>query len=84
MGVDDEPIPASRRKKRIVVNEPVVGGVGNRNRNTSDIKRPITSKTDLPAYFLNALMCPESYKNPEAIRVNFKSEHIILLCDMAE
>ena len=66
-----------------MINEPVIGGNGNRNRVSSDIRRPLTSKQDLPHFFLNNLMHPETFKNAEALKINFRSDHIIMLCDMA-
>ena len=84
VGIEDEPIPLSKKKKRVIVNEPVIGGVANRNRGTSDIRRPLTAKQDLPHFFLNNLMHPENYKNAEALKMNFRVDHIIMLCDMAE
>lgn len=29
-------------------------------------------------------MHPETFKNAEALKINFRSDHIIMLCDMAE
>jgi hypothetical protein len=49
-----------------------------------DIKRPLTSKQDIPHLFLNQLMHPKNYLNAEALKINLKADHIIMLCDLAE
>jgi hypothetical protein len=33
--------------------EPIIGNIGNRNKSTMDIKRPFTTKQDIPHIFLN-------------------------------
>ncbi len=64
--------------------EPIIGNLGNRNKSNIDIKRPLTTKQDIPHLFLNQLMHPKTYLNADALKVNFKPEHIIMLCDLAE
>ena len=64
--------------------EPIIGSLGNRNKSNLDIKRPLTTKQDIPHLFLNQLMHPKNYLNAEAVKVNLKPEHIIMLCDFAE
>ena len=77
----DEEIPASKKKKRVVMMEPVYG---NKSKTAGDIKRPLTTKQDIPHMFLNQLMHPKNYMNAEALKINLKAEHIIMLSDMAE
>jgi len=64
--------------------EPIIGNLGNRIKSNVDIKRPLTTKQDIPHFFLNQLMHPKTYLNADALKVNFKPEHIIMLCDLAE
>lgn len=52
--------------------EPIVGNLGNRNKPNVDIKRPLTTKQDIPHLFLNQLMHPRTYLNADALKVNFK------------
>lgn len=56
-------IPTSKKKRRVVMMEPIIGNMGNRNKSTLDIKRPLTSKQDIPHLFLNQLMHPKNYLN---------------------
>ena len=77
----DEEIPASKKKKRVVMMEPVYG---NKSKTAGDIKRPLTTKQDIAHMFLNQLMHPKNYMNAEALKINLKAEHIIMLSDMAE
>ena len=47
--------------------EPIIGNLGNRNKPNLDIKRPLTSKQDIPHIFLNQLMHPKNYLNADAL-----------------
>mgnify|MGYP003692177353 CR=1 FL=1 len=49
-----------------------------------EVKKGPTSKQDIPHYFLNALLQPKNFMNSDALKFNFKPEHIIALCDIAE
>ena len=63
--------------------DPVMGN-SSQVRPQYDIKRPLTSKADLPHYFLNELLQPKKFMNAEAIDIYFKPEHIHHLCNMAK
>lgn len=63
--------------------DPIIGNIGNRNKTNVDIKRPLTTKQDIPHLFLNQLMNPLKFLNSEAVKINFKPENIIILCDLA-
>lgn len=52
--------------------EPIIGNLGNRNKSNLDIKRPLTTKQDIPHLFLNQLMHPKNYLNAEALKINMK------------
>lgn len=77
----DEEMPVSQKKKRVVMMDPVYG---NKSKQPVEAKRALTAKQDIPHMFLNQLMHPKNYMNAEALKFNMKSEHIIMLCDMAE
>lgn len=81
--MEEEHIPGSRKKRRVVMMEPIIGSVEKRTK-TGDIRKPLTSKQDIPHLFLNQLMHPSSFKNAETIKVSLKAEHIVALCDLAE
>ena len=49
-----------------------------------DMKRPLTSKQDIPYYFLNYLLQPKNYMNVEGLKFIFKPYHILSLCDFVE
>lgn len=49
-----------------------------------DLKRPLTSKQDIPYYFLNYLLQPKNYMNVEGLKFIFKPYHILSLCDSVE
>jgi len=44
----------------------------------------LNNKFDIAVYFLDILMQPNVFMNAEALKVTFKSEQIINLCNLAE
>ena len=48
------------------------------------MKRPLTSKQDIPSYFLNYLLQPKNFMNVEALKFIFKPYHLLSLCDIVE
>lgn len=52
--------------------DPIIGNIGNRNKATVDIKRPLTSKQDIPHLFLNQLMNPQKFLNSDGVKINLK------------
>jgi protein phosphatase len=69
----------------VIVNEPVIGGMSTKAKSPSEmIRKPLTTKQDLPHFFLNNLMHPKNYMNAEALKISFRPDHILMLCDMAE
>ena len=65
--------------------EPIIGSNDKRAKTgMPDVRKPLTSKQDIPHMFLNQLMHPNSFKNAETLKVSLKSEHILTLCDLAE
>ena len=63
--------------------DPVMGN-SSQIRPQYDVKRPLTSKADIPHYFLNQLLQPKRFMNGDAIDIYLKAEHIMHLCNMAE
>jgi hypothetical protein len=64
--------------------DPVIGNE-KQKAPVADLKRrPMGNKLDIAAYFLDMLMQPGVYMNAEAIKINFKSEQVISLCNLAE
>lgn len=53
--MEEDQVPASKKKKRVVMMEPVYGNKSPKPQ-TADMKRPLTSKQDIPHMFLNQLM----------------------------
>ncbi len=49
-----------------------------------DLKKKLNSKMDVAAYFLDMLLQPAVYMNAEALKVNFRADQIIALCNLAE
>lgn len=44
--------------------QPIIGSVDKRNKTGfNDVRKPLTSKQDIPHMFLNQLMHPNSFKN---------------------
>lgn len=62
--------------------EPVIGG-NEKSKPIVDIKKKLNSKMDIAAYFLDMLLQPGVYMNAEALKINFKAEQIIALCNVA-
>jgi protein phosphatase len=51
---------------------------------TNDPKKPLSSKHDIPHFFLNALMQPKNFVNSDALKFNFRADYVLILCDLAE
>lgn len=64
--------------------EPVIGKPDDKPSQIVDPKRPLTSKQDIPYYFLNYLLQPKNYMNIEGLKFIFKPYHILTLCDTVE
>lgn len=64
--------------------DPVIGNERNRVVASSLKTKSLGSKLDIAGKFLDALMRPNDFMNAEAIKINFKSEDIIALCNVAE
>ena len=65
--------------------DPVIGNDKNSKIGTAGLKtKMLNSKLDIAIKFLDALMQPNNFMNSDAIKMNFKSEDIISLCNVAE
>jgi protein phosphatase len=75
---------ADNTEKKLTILEPVIGKPDDKPTQNFDIKRPLTSKQDIPYYFLNYLLQPKNYMNVEGLKFIFKPYHILSLCDFVE
>lgn len=84
----EEAKPISEKKKRVKLLEPVVGNAGEKKSlsgaATGGVKRGLGARTDLAMFFLDALMQPQVFMNAEALKVSFKPDQIVSLCNLAE
>ena len=64
--------------------DPVIGNEKNKVIPSSLKTKTLGSKFDIAVRFLDVLMQPNNFMNAEAIKINFKSEEIIALCNISE
>ena len=77
------PKPVSEKKKRVRLLDPIIGN--DKNKPTMPLKKNLAgSKLDIAIHFLDILMQPQVFINADAIKITFKAEHIIQLCNVAE
>jgi protein phosphatase len=83
---DDKPRKkqTDKTEKKLTILEPVIGKPDEKAGQNFDLKRPLTSKQDIPYYFLNYLLQPKNYMNVEGLKFIFKPYHILSLCDFVE
>lgn len=78
---EDKPRKKIETEKKLTILEPVIGKPDEKPSQIVDPKRPLTSKQDIPYYFLNYLLQPKNYMNIEGLKFIFKPYHILTLCD---
>ncbi len=61
----------------------VVGSDKNRIISNDLKKKVLGSKMDVAVYFLDMLMQPNNFMNADALKVSFKADQIISLCNLA-
>ncbi len=80
--IPKEKSPRAVKKRKFIMHEPIIGN--EKLKGNYDIRKPLTSKQEIPHFFLSVLIQPNTFMNSDALTTTFKPEHIIALCNMAE
>lgn len=80
----EETKPTPEKKKRIKLLEPVIGNEKSRTSVASLKTKTLGNKMDIAYKYLDMLMQPNNFMNSEALKITFRAEEIINLCNVAE